>query len=138
MFRTDVTLDSANAFNKGTMMEHLDIVFTEIGDKHLTASMPVDNRTTQPMGILHGGASLALAESVGSAASNLIIDHSTSYCVGMEINGNHLKAVTKGRVHARAEAIHIGRRSHIWDIKITDDAQRLVCVSRLTVAVVEK
>lgn len=138
MFRTDVTLDSANAFNKGTMMEHLDIVFTEIGKSHLTASMPVDNRTSQPMGILHGGASLALAESVGSAASNLIIDHSTSYCVGMEINGNHLKSVTSGRVHARAEAIHIGRRSHIWDIKITDDSKRLVCVSRLTVAVIEK
>lgn len=138
MFRTDVTLDSANAYNKGTMMEHLDIVFTDMGENYLTASMPVDNRTTQPMGILHGGASLALAESVGSAASNLIIDHSTSYCVGMEINGNHLKSVTEGRVHARAEAIHIGRRSHIWDIKITDDAQRLVCVSRLTVAVVEK
>lgn len=138
MFRTDVTLDSANAFNKGTMMEHLDIVFTEIGESHLTASMPVDNRTSQPMGILHGGASLALAESVGSAASNLIIDHSTSYCVGMEINGNHLKSVSSGRVHARAEAIHIGRRSHIWDIKITDDSKRLVCVSRLTVAVIEK
>ncbi len=138
MFRNDFSLDLANQFIPGTMMETLGIEFTGFGENYLEASMPVDHRTVQPMKVLHGGASLALAETVGSAASNLIIDHDQFFCVGMEINANHLKSASKGHVHARAEAVHIGRRTHIWDIRIKDDQENLVCISRLTMAVIEK
>jgi 1,4-dihydroxy-2-naphthoyl-CoA hydrolase len=138
MFRNDISLELANQFVPGTMMETLGIEFTGFGENYLLAKMPVDHRTVQPMQVLHGGASLALAETVGSAASNLIIDHDLCFCVGMEINANHLKSATEGYVHAKAEAVHIGRRTHIWDIRIKDDNDQLVCISRLTMAVINK
>jgi len=140
MFRPEADLALANAFNKNTMMEALGIEFTEIGDNFLTAKMPVDHRTVQPMRVLHGGASLALAETVGSAASNMIINTNTHYCLGMEINGNHLRSVIENSsdVYAKATAVHLGRRTHIWDIRITDNQQKLICISRLTIAIVEK
>ncbi len=123
---------------KGNMLEHLGITISEIGENFIKGKMPVDHRTTQPMGLLHGGASVALAESLGSIASFMVIDPEKFYCVGMEINANHLRPVTKGFVHGVATPIHLGSKSQVWSIEITDDRNKIVCVSRLTMAVVEK
>lgn len=107
----------------------------EIGDDYLVATMPVDHRTQQPFGLLHGGASVALAESMGSVGSHLCIDVARYYCVGLEINANHIRAVRSGQVKGVARPLHIGRRTQVWDIRIYDEQERLVCVSRLTLAV---
>lgn len=113
------------------------IEFVEKGEDFLRAKMPVDHRTKQPFGLLHGGASVVLAETLGSIASVLCLDEPMKQkAVGLEINANHLRAVTEGWVYGTARAIHIGRRTHVWDIQITDENQKLVCVSRLTVAIV--
>ncbi|WP_158891736.1 MULTISPECIES: hotdog fold thioesterase [unclassified Pseudomonas] len=121
---------------ENTLAEHLDMRIEAWDDSSLTASMVVDRRTHQPMGLLHGGASVALAETVGSIASMLCVDRSRFYCVGQEINANHLRGVRSGRVTAVARPLHLGRSSHVWDIRLSDDEGRLTCVSRLTVAVV--
>lgn len=120
------------------MGEHLNIVFTAFDDNSLTATMPVDHTTKQPFGLLHGGASVALAETVGSTAANLCVDPDQSLCVGMEINANHVRAVRQGLVQATARPRHLGRRSQVWEIEITDTSDRLVCISRLTMAVVDR
>ncbi|MEM8966263.1 MAG: hotdog fold thioesterase [Bacteroidota bacterium] len=138
MISPDISIDSLNAMGKGNMVEHLGIEFTEINTDGLTARMPVDHRTNQPMGLLHGGASVVLAETVGSVASQLCVDTEKYYCVGLDINANHLKAVTHGFVYGMAKALHIGRRTHVWEIRIVNEKQQLVCISRLTMAVVEK
>jgi len=122
----------------GNMVGHLGIVFTEVGPDFLVATMPVDGRTRQPAGLLHGGASVTLAETLGSFGGYLTVDASRFACVGQEINASHLRAVTAGIVTGIARAIRIGRRSQVWGINITDDRDRLVCVSRLTLAVVDK
>lgn len=114
----------------------LDIRFEDHGDDWISASMPVDARTHQPYGILHGGASVVLAESLGSTASYLCIDNGRFYCVGLEVNANHLKAVRSGRVMALARPIHLGRTTHVWDIRLHNDADQLTCIARLTMAVV--
>lgn len=114
----------------------LDIRFEEVGDDWISASMPVDARTHQPYGILHGGASVVLAETLGSTASYLCIDNGTSYCVGLEVNANHLKAVRSGRVTALAKPVHVGRTTHVWDIRLHTEAGQLSCIARLTMAVV--
>lgn len=114
----------------------LDVRFEEYGDDWLRASMPVDARTHQPYGILHGGASVVLAESLGSTASYLCIDPQISYCVGLEVNANHLKAVRNGRVSAVAKAVHLGRTTHVWDIRLHNEAGQPSCIARLTMAVV--
>ena len=132
------TLEALQAVNSGTMGEHLDICFTEIGDDYIVATMPVDHRTRQPMGLLHGGASAVLAETLGSVASFCVIDPAESVCVGLEINANHLRAARDGRVTGRCTPIHIGRQIHVWDIRIQDEAGKPVCVSRLTVSVQPK
>lgn len=132
------TVADLNQLSKGTMAEVLDITFTEIGDNYLKASMPVDNRTRQPYGLLHGGASAALAETIGSVASSLCIDTKKQICVGIEINCNHIRGKKDGLVTATAEALHIGSTTHVWDIKIRDEREKLVCVSRLTVAILKK
>ena len=119
-----------------TLGQHLDMRIEAWDDDSLTASMVVDRRTHQPMGLLHGGASVALAETVGSVASMLCVDRARYYCVGQEINANHLRSVRSGRVTAVARPLHLGRSSHVWDIRLSDDEGRLTCVSRLTVAVV--
>jgi uncharacterized protein (TIGR00369 family) len=121
---------------ENTLAEHLDMRVEAWDDSSLTASMVVDRRTHQPMGLLHGGASVALAETVGSIASMLCVDRSRFYCVGQEINANHLRGVRSGRVTAVARPLHLGRSSHVWDIRLSDEEGRLTCVSRLTVAVV--
>jgi len=120
----------------GTLGQHLDMRIESWDDDSLTASMVVDRRTHQPMGLLHGGASVALAETVGSVASMLCVDRARFYCVGQEINANHLRGVRSGRVTAVARPLHLGRSSHVWDIRLSDEEGRLTCVSRLTVAVV--
>lgn len=137
-FHPNISLQQINAFNKATMGEHLGLQFTEIGDDYLCATMPVDHRTHQPYGILHGGASVALAETLGSVASALIIDNTRFICVGLEINANHISSVRSGLVTGTCKPIHTGRSTHVWDIQITDEAQKLVCISRLTVAILEK
>ena len=116
----------------------LGIRFTEIGEDFLRASMPVNARTHQPFGLLHGGASVTLAETVGSVASILCVDDRQYLCVGQEINANHLRGVSSGTVTATARPFHLGARSHVWHIEIRDESERLVCVSRLTMAIVER
>ena len=132
-----ITLEELDRQSKGCMVELLDIHFTEIGPDYLRASMPVDARTWQPYGLLHGGASVVLAETLGSTAAQCCVDGSRFYCVGQEINANHLRGVRSGRVTGTARPIHIGARSHVWEIRIDDDKGRLACISRLTMAVVE-
>ena len=121
---------------EGTMIDHLDIEIVEIGDDFLKARMPVDQRTVQPQGRLHGGASCVLAETVGSIAANLVIDSSEFLAVGLEINANHIRPVKDGFVYGTARPDSIGRMTQVWTIRITDDADRLVCISRLTMAVI--
>lgn len=137
-FSLDISLDQLNEMGKGNMAELLGMEFTEIGPDYLRAMMPVDHRTKQPYGLLHGGASAALAETVGSVASALIIDPEKQICVGLEINANHVRGIKEGYVHALVKPLHIGGSTHVWDIRITDDQHKLVCVSRLTVAVLPK
>ena len=129
-------LAALNATLKGNIGELLDIRFDDFGDDWLSASMVVDTRTHQPYGILHGGASVVLAETLGSTASYLCIDSSRYYCVGLEVNANHLRGVRSGRVTAVARAIHIGRTTQVWDIRLSNDDGKASCVSRLTMAVV--
>lgn len=123
---------------RGGMPKHLGMEFVEIGADFLSLRMPVDDRTHQPYGILHGGASVALAETVGSYAAMLVIDPDKYRCVGQEINANHLRAISSGFVTATVRPYHIGRRSHVWEIRIVDERDKLVCVSRLTMAVIDK
>lgn len=120
------------------MVTLLDIKFSEITADSISATMPVDHRTKQPFGILHGGASVVLAETVGSIASFLVIGEGKEVPVGLEINANHLRSVSDGLVTAKCTPIHIGRKTHVWDIKISNDQGKLVCISRLTIAIVEK
>ena len=115
----------------------LDIRLTEIGDDFLRGSIPVDERTRQPFGLLHGGASVVLAETLGSVASNLCLDTSKFYSVGQEISANHLRSTRSGRVTGTARPVHLGGRSQVWDIQLRDEAGRLTCVARLTMAVIE-
>lgn len=119
------------------MARHLGIEFTEIGPDFLRGRMPVDDRTHQPYGILHGGASVALAETLGSYAAMLAVDQSKYRCLGQEINANHIRGVASGFVIGTARPVHIGRRSHVWEIRIADERDKLVCISRLTMAVID-
>ena len=123
---------------RGTMGDHLGMEFMEIGENYIRMRMPVDNRTRQPYGLLHGGASAALAETLGSVASACVIDQSQFYCVGLEINANHLRGVKDGYVFGTATPLHIGATTHVWDIRIVDEREKLVCISRLTVAILKK
>lgn len=123
---------------EGTIAGVLGIEITEFGADYVKGTMPVDRRTHQPMGILHGGASVVLAESLGSMASNLCVDVSRYYCVGLDINANHIRAVRSGTVTGVARPIHLGRTTHVWEIRIEDEGGRLVCLSRLTMAVLAR
>ena len=138
LWRIACTLDELNASSGGTLARHLDIVFSEIGADFLRGTMPVDTRTLQPTGLLHGGASVVLAETLGSTGANLCVDQSTYLCVGQEINANHVRSARSGRVTGTARPVHIGQRTQVWAIEIVDAAGRLVCVSRLTTAVVNR
>jgi 1,4-dihydroxy-2-naphthoyl-CoA hydrolase len=131
------TIEEARLAHEGLLSSQLGIEFTEWGADFLRGTMPVEARTHQPMGYLHGGASLALAETLGSVAANCVVDPARFRCLGQEINGNHLRPVTEGLVIGTARPIHLGARSQVWGIEIRDPRERLVCISRLTVAVVE-
>ena len=131
-------LDVLNSFASGTLVENLGILFTEIGDDYLVAQMPVDHRTKQPMGLLHGGASVALAETMGSVASTLVIDDPTKQSVvGLEINANHLRSAKKGFVYGTVKPIKIGRSVHVWEITILNEERKKICISRLTVMILD-
>jgi 1,4-dihydroxy-2-naphthoyl-CoA hydrolase len=120
------------------MIEHLGIQFLEVGDDYIKARMPVDQRTIQPFGLLHGGASVALAETLGSVAANLCVDREKKICVGLEINANHTRPVTNGFVYGIAKPIHLGASTQVWEIRIQNEQEKLVCISRLTLAVLDK
>jgi len=138
MFTTSVTLDSLQSMSSKTLAGHLGIEFTEIGSDYLIARMPVDSRTHQPFGILHGGASVVLAETLGSIASYLCLkDPQKQHVVGLEINANHIRSVKDGFVYGKVTPIHVGRSTQVWEIKITNAENKLVCISRLTVAIVD-
>ena len=132
------SLEDLRGKGLATMVEHLGITITEIGNDYLKGTMPVDHRTVQPMGILHGGASVALAETLGSLAANYVVDYQSKYCVGLDINANHIRAARKGLVTGVARPIHIGSSTQVWSIEITDEDDRLVCISRLTMAVLDR
>ncbi|UYM13861.1 hotdog fold thioesterase [Endozoicomonas euniceicola] len=127
------TLESLNHQLKGNMCEHVGIEITDIGDDYLVGTLPVDKRTVQPMGLLHGGANVVLAETLGSIAANLACGND-QYCVGLEINANHLKSATSGKVTGTARPVHIGRSTQVWEIRIENEQGSLTCISRLTMA----
>ncbi len=138
-FKKDLTLqDIIDHTAPHTLTQHLGMEWKAQGNDFVEMKMPVDKRTHQPYGILHGGASCALAETVGSVASHLVIDTQKYYCVGLDINANHVRPVHNGFVTAKATPLHLGKRTHVWDIKIKDEADKLICISRLTVAILEK
>lgn len=138
IWKNSVDLKHLNGLSANTMGEALDMRFTEVGDDYLKATMPVDDRTRQPYGLLHGGASAALAETIGSVASSLCIDIEKQICVGIELNCNHIRGKKEGLVTATATPLHIGASTHVWDIKIHDEREKLICVSRLTMAILKK
>jgi 1,4-dihydroxy-2-naphthoyl-CoA hydrolase len=138
IWRVQATPEQLVQRSANTLAERLDIRVTEIGPDYLRATMPVNSHTHQPQGILHGGASVALAETVGSLAANLCVDVTKYVCVGQEINANHLRPVASGLVTGTARPYHVGSKSQVWGIEIRDENDKLVCVSRLTMAVVER
>ncbi len=136
-FKKDLSLDDFKHMGKNTMGDFIGMEWVEIGDRFLKARMPVDERTKQPYGLLHGGASCVLAETLGSVASALIVDPEKYICVGLEINANHIRSAREGFVTGTCTPIHIGASTHVWDIRIHDEKEKLICVSRLTVAVLK-
>lgn len=137
-FDKELSLEKIIPLGKGTMSEYLGIEWTEVGDNFIKAKMPVDHRTKQPYGLLHGGASCVLAETIGSVASAMVVDRTKFYCVGLEINANHIRSAREGYVTGVASPLHLGSTTHVWDIKIYDEKEKLVCVSRLTVAIIPR
>ncbi len=135
IWHTSFPLDEANRRGQGCANATLGIELTEAGDDYLKARMPVDQRTRQPAGVLHGGVSVVLAETLASWAAAFVVDPAKFHCVGQEINANHIRAVESGWVYGIARPIHLGRSSHVWDVRIHDEKARLVCVSRVTMAV---
>jgi len=136
IWRSQLPLEVINARGADTLVRHLGIVFTEVGDDYVRATMPVDARTLQPTGLLHGGASVVLAETLGSTGANMCVEHPPYVCVGQEINANHVRSARSGHVTGTARPLHLGGRSHVWSIDIVNEGGELVCVSRLTIAVV--
>jgi len=137
-FNPSLSIPIHQPLGPGTMGEYLGMEWVEMGPDYLKMRMPVDHRTIQPYGLLHGGASCALAETIGSLASHYVIDPEKFICVGLEINANHVRSATKGFVTATCSPLHIGATTHVWDIRICDEREKLVCVSRLTVAILKK
>ena len=137
-FDKAIGLQQMQEFAANTMNEYIGIQLTEMGDDFLKATMPVDRRTRQAYGLLHGGASATLAETVGSIASAMVIDQENYFCVGLEINANHIRSARQGMVTGTAKPVHLGNSTHVWDIRITDEGDKLICISRLTVAILQK
>jgi 1,4-dihydroxy-2-naphthoyl-CoA hydrolase len=138
MIPAHISLPDVKKWCEVNALLHLGIELTDIGSNYLCGSMPVDHRTTQPAGILHGGLSVVLAESLGSIASNLIVQEQGKICVGLEVNANHISSVKEGKVYGKATLVHAGSKTHVWDIRITQENEKLVCISRLTMAVLDK
>ncbi|MCC9165503.1 hotdog fold thioesterase [Pontibacter harenae] len=138
MHKNNSTVERVKEWCKNTMMEHIGIEITEIGDKYICGKMPVDHRTHQPMGLLHGGASVVLAESLASMGAALQVDLEKKACVGLEINANHMRGIREGWAYGKASAIHVGQTTQVWETKITNEAGDLICISRMTVAVIDK
>ncbi|MCB9189264.1 MAG: hotdog fold thioesterase [Flavobacteriales bacterium] len=134
----NISLKQLNAINQGTLMQSLGIEFTEVGDDYLKATMPVDERTFQPMGLLHGGANVALAESLGSVGTYLMLDTKTQYGVCIEINANHIGSTMKGSVEGTAKLLHKGKTTHVWNVEIKDDEGRLTSYSRMTIMILDR
>jgi 1,4-dihydroxy-2-naphthoyl-CoA hydrolase len=137
-FEPNLTLDHIQPLGKNTMAEYLGMEFTDVGEDFLSGRMPVDSRTRQPYGLLHGGASVALAETLGSVGAAMVVDRNRFNAVGLEINANHVRGVREGFVTGTARPLHIGKTTQVWEIRITDERDKLVCVSRLTVAIIPK
>jgi 1,4-dihydroxy-2-naphthoyl-CoA hydrolase len=138
IWRSLRTVEELNANRAGTLIENLGILFTEIGADFVRGTMPVDTRTVQPYGLLHGGASVALAETLGSTGASMCVDAAEYQVVGQEINANHVRAARGGLVTGTARAVHLGGRTHVWTIDIVNEAQKLVCISRITMAVIKR
>jgi 1,4-dihydroxy-2-naphthoyl-CoA hydrolase len=138
IWRSLRSIEELNGNRDGTLIANLGILFTEIGDDFVRGSMPVDTRTVQPYGLLHGGASVALAETLGSMGAAMCVDAAEYQVVGQEINANHVRAARSGLVIGTARAVHLGGRTHVWSIEIVNDAQKLVCISRITMAVIKR
>ncbi len=138
IWKQDTALDGLNQLGRGTMIETLGIRIVEVGDDFIRGSMPVDRNTRQPYGLLHGGASVALAETLGSLAGSLCVNSLHEFVVGLDINANHVRAVSRGIVIGTARALHLGRTTQVWEIRIDDESQRLVCISRVTLTVVPR
>ncbi len=134
----DYKLENIKSLETGTMMEFLEMETTELGADYVRGRLIMSPKVKQPAGLLHGGASVVLAESLGSIGANLVVDPSKFHCVGLDINANHLRGVREGYVYGEARPLHIGKTTHVWEIKLTDDAGKLVCISRLTMAVIAK
>ncbi len=138
VFKPGITLESLNQMRKNSLVEHIGIEFTEIGDDFITARMPVDQRTHQPFGLLHGGASVVLAETLGSVAANCCLDPQQQFAVGLDINANHIRSVRSGWVYGTTRPVHRGKSTQVWEIRITSEEEALVCLSRITMAVMNK
>lgn len=138
IWKTPISLEIIQKRGANTLMTHMGIEFTDVGEDYLIAKMPVDDRTRQPLGIMHGGASCVLAETVGSVAANFAVDQITHYCVGLDINTNHIRSVKSGFVYGTAKPYHLGRSTQVWSIEVRDEQHRLVSINRLTMAVMEK
>jgi 1,4-dihydroxy-2-naphthoyl-CoA hydrolase len=138
IFEPNISLEILNSWGENTMTDFLDIKFTKIGNDYLEATMPVSPKTKQPLGLLHGGANIVLAETLGSVAATLVVDSSKQYCVGLEINANHLKSVKGGTVRGITKPIHIGKKTQVWEVKIYTEQGDLSCISRITMAVIDK
>jgi uncharacterized protein (TIGR00369 family) len=137
-WRNLLSVEELNSGRGGTLLEHLDIEFTEVGEDFIRGTMPVDARTRQPYGLLHGGASVALAETLGSTGAMMCVDSKEYQCVGQEINANHVRAMRTGLVTGTARPLHVGHRTQVWAIDIVNEAGKLVCTSRLTIAVIRR
>jgi 1,4-dihydroxy-2-naphthoyl-CoA hydrolase len=138
IFKENTTVEALNQWSRNTLSELLGITFTQIGEDFLEARMPVDHRTHQPLGLLHGGASVVLAETLGSVAATMCVDKNKQFCVGLDINANHLKGVRNGFVTGVTRPVHIGKKTQVWEIKISNELNELICVSRITMAVLDK
>ncbi|HEX2549484.1 MAG TPA: hotdog fold thioesterase [Gammaproteobacteria bacterium] len=139
IWKTDpLTLEDLHVRGENTMAEFLEISFVDIGDDFLTAKMPINNRTKQPIGIMHGGASCVLAETVGSTAANYCVDRNQFYCVGLDINTNHIRSIREGFVFATAKPYHLGKTTQVWGIEIINENQQLISINRLTMSVLSK
>jgi 1,4-dihydroxy-2-naphthoyl-CoA hydrolase len=138
MISKNITLNEVNSISKNTLLSHLNIEFTKIGNDYLEAKMPVNHKTTQPMGILHGGATVALAESIGSVGSNMLIDVKSEYAVGLSINASHVGSATSNYVIGKGTIVHKGRSTHVWSIEVKDNNEKLISICRLTVMIVKR